>query len=273
MRSKRSTLKDLADNAVSLGRGVISLRAATYNIHGFVGTDGCRQPDRIRRVLEEIKADVVALQEVDCFETTVKMTSQWIGEIHSCPFKTIAGPTFLRSPEAPFGNALVTHLEVDDVRKVDISVPGKEPRGIIDVSLQKDGLPFRVLATHLGLKWAERKEQLQRLKEQIMAGPTDVPVILLGDLNEPFPYGRALRQLCCLMGPAPAVPSFPSPVSPIRSGSDTGSTPKRASMDRNTQKPLGKTGVRPFASESGHPSDRPLEPVYNGPMPRWMGSL
>ncbi len=203
-------LKNPAENAVPLECGAISLRAATYNIHGFVGTDGCRRPDRIRRVLEEIKADVVALQEVDCFETTVKMTSQWIGNIHSCPFKTIAGPTFLRSSEAPFGNAVVTHLKMDDLRKVAISVPGKEPRGIIDVSLRKDGLPFRVLATHLGLKWAERKEQMQRLKEQIMAGPTDVPVILLGDLNEPFPYSRALRQLRCVMGPTPAIPSFPA---------------------------------------------------------------
>ncbi len=203
-------MKDLTENAVALKRGSLFLRVATYNIHGFVGTDGCRQPDRIRRVLEEIKADLVALQEVDCFETTEKLSAQWIGDLHSCTFKTIEGPTLLRSPEAPFGNAIVTHLPIDKIDRMDISVHKKEPRGIIDVCLHKDDIPFRVLATHLGLHWTERKRQMQRLTEQIMAGPADTPIILLGDLNEPFPYSRNLRRLRRIMGPTSAIPSFPS---------------------------------------------------------------
>src|SRR5512139_688571 len=40
------------------------VRVATYNVHKCVGIDGRERPDRIVAVLEEIGADVVALQEV-----------------------------------------------------------------------------------------------------------------------------------------------------------------------------------------------------------------
>ena len=40
-----------------------TFRAATYNVHGCVGTDGRHDPDRIIRVIRELDADVVALQE------------------------------------------------------------------------------------------------------------------------------------------------------------------------------------------------------------------
>ena len=40
------------------------LRLVTWNIHGAVGTDRACEPGRIARVLQEIDADVVALQEV-----------------------------------------------------------------------------------------------------------------------------------------------------------------------------------------------------------------
>ena len=41
-----------------------TLRLATYNIHKCEGMDGRVRPDRIANVLEEINADVIALQEV-----------------------------------------------------------------------------------------------------------------------------------------------------------------------------------------------------------------
>src|SRR5690606_34951531 len=41
------------------------IRVATYNIRKCVGLDWRRRPERIMRVLAELKADVVALQEAD----------------------------------------------------------------------------------------------------------------------------------------------------------------------------------------------------------------
>ena len=40
------------------------LTIATYNIHGAVGSDGRFAPARVARVLREINADIIALQEV-----------------------------------------------------------------------------------------------------------------------------------------------------------------------------------------------------------------
>ena len=40
-------------------------RIMTYNVHGFVGTDGVLDPERVASVIEQAGADLVALQEVD----------------------------------------------------------------------------------------------------------------------------------------------------------------------------------------------------------------
>ncbi|MCB1133144.1 MAG: alkaline phosphatase family protein, partial [Verrucomicrobiae bacterium] len=45
--------------------GAPSLRVATYNVHGCVGLDGRMRPDRIARVVNSLRPDVIALQEVD----------------------------------------------------------------------------------------------------------------------------------------------------------------------------------------------------------------
>ncbi len=39
------------------------IRVATYNVHACVGRDGRHDPERVARVIGELDADVVALQE------------------------------------------------------------------------------------------------------------------------------------------------------------------------------------------------------------------
>ena len=41
------------------------MRVATYNIHGAVGLDRRRRPERIAEVLASLEADVIGLQEVE----------------------------------------------------------------------------------------------------------------------------------------------------------------------------------------------------------------
>ena len=40
------------------------LRVVTYNIHKCVGLDRLRRPERVIKVLKEIDADIIGLQEV-----------------------------------------------------------------------------------------------------------------------------------------------------------------------------------------------------------------
>ena len=41
------------------------VKFASYNIRKSIGTDRRRQPERIMKILAEVDADIVALQEVD----------------------------------------------------------------------------------------------------------------------------------------------------------------------------------------------------------------
>ena len=52
-------------------------RVASYNIHRAIGRDGVYEPGRILRVLSEMNADVVALQEVDLMESIGRQLLPW----------------------------------------------------------------------------------------------------------------------------------------------------------------------------------------------------
>ena len=91
----------------------------------------------------------------------------------------------------------------------DLSWRGREPRGAIAADLVVGTSPLRVVATHLGLRPAERRDQVQRLIKLF----TDVPrerAVLLGDLNEWFLWGRPLRRLQRYFKHTPHVATFPS---------------------------------------------------------------
>ncbi|MDP9130444.1 MAG: endonuclease, partial [Candidatus Binatota bacterium] len=68
---------------------------------------------------------------------------------------------------------------------------------------------LRIVATHLGLRPAERREQVERLVQLFTWHEQDRSV-LVGDLNEWFLWGRPLRYLHKYFDETPAVPTFPS---------------------------------------------------------------
>jgi len=74
-------------------------------------------------------------------------------------------------------------------------VPGREPRKGITACVETSTQPLRVIATHLGLRQAERRRQFAMLREIIAAEPT-MTSILLGDLHE---WRRGSVSLRCLL--------------------------------------------------------------------------
>ena len=178
---------------------------ATYNIHGAVGTDGLRAPERIAGVLREIDADIIALQEVPLGgngqASVLELLQQATG------FHAVEGPTEDR-PGRRYGNAVLSRYPVKATRTIDLSFGSREPRGALDADIDCHGHPLRVIATHLGLRPAERRHQIRLL---LQAFDTDrMPVILTGDLNEWFVWGRPLRWLVSHFEPVPAPRTFPS---------------------------------------------------------------
>ena len=168
----------------------MSLRVATYNIRGGLGTDNVRSIPRITEVLRTLEADIVCLQEVhqnlpwSGFANQPRRLRRLLG----------ADVIFQRNLSlwfGGFGNAVVTTLPVLQVTRHTLP-GGREPRGCLDVVLQTSLGELKVLCTHLGLSDGERRRQVIRLAEIVRA--SQVPVVLCGDFNE-GPQAGNLRML------------------------------------------------------------------------------
>ena len=181
------------------------LRIATYNIHAAIGRDGRFAPARIRDVLAELAADVVALQEVESHTSGFDMMA-WLAA--ETGMHAVAGPTLMRN-DAHYGNVLLSRQPPATIARLDLSVAGREPRGAIDVRVPVRSAALRVVATHLGLRPAERRWQIRRLLAAL-GEPGAATTVLLGDLNEWFLWGRPLRWLRRNFGPLPAPATFPA---------------------------------------------------------------
>lgn len=182
------------------------LRIATYNIHRAVGHDGREDGKRIATVLREMKADVIAMQEVGYHLDSPHNLLAYLGDtIHA---DVIEGIT-MYNEKGHYGNAVLSRLPVADITRHDISVPRREPRGAIELAITKNGITFQVIATHLGLSPGERRYQIKKLLAVVSASKADVN-ILLGDLNEWFLWGRPLRWLQSEFGKTPRPATFPA---------------------------------------------------------------
>ncbi|MCI0423240.1 MAG: endonuclease/exonuclease/phosphatase family protein, partial [Acidobacteria bacterium] len=165
---------------------VLRLRIGTYNIHRCRGLDQRVLPARIARVLQEIDADIVALQEVvNASESSARhgqacYLAQTLG--YECRF----GPTRqLRG--RPYGNAVLSRFPIQLSQSYDLSCKTLEPRACFraDVALG-ERQRFHIFNVHLGTSHWERQIQARALvSPQILYSPElTQPRIMLGDFND-----------------------------------------------------------------------------------------
>ena len=158
-----------------------ALRVASWNIHKAVGTDRRRDADRVLAGIAALQADIVALQEAD----------RRLGDRPSAlPRDRIAALTGLEPLPIGrnavslgwHGNAILARpgIHVCGLERLDL--PGHEPRGAVIVDLDTPA-PLRVVAIHLGLLRAARRQQLDAIKAALQRHPVR-PTIILGDFNE-----------------------------------------------------------------------------------------
>jgi len=185
------------------------MRVASYNIHKCRGMDGATRPDRIVRVIGELGADLIALQEVD------RRFGRRGGLLDPSTIEDETGMQLLAQSDASHrhgwhGNALLVRGEPISYRRSRLKLPGGEPRGALVAELDLGEGEFRVIAAHLGLLRASRVDQVNALLAAFRDLPP-MPTILLGDFNEWRRRGRsALRGLEPTFGVAPSILSFPS---------------------------------------------------------------
>lgn len=186
------------------------MRVATYNIHDCIGTDKRFDPARVARVLTELDAELIALQEV-----TLDLAGELTGHFETATgLHAIDGTLFDRGV-GRYGNLLLTRQPPNLTRLHDISSPGREQRGIIEAHLPVRNGTLNVFATHLGLKSHERKGQIERIAAHITASAT--ATLLLGDFNI-WGWSRMLAQLRDAgfqQIPVRSFPTRPCPLIPI----------------------------------------------------------
>ncbi len=167
------------------------LRFVTWNVHACIGTDGAFAPARICRVLKELRADFVGIQELEDRRIDDGPVSDYLA--HSLGMHAYRGPTLMRQ-DAHYGNLMLSRERAVRTRTHDISVPGREPRGVIEAEYDIGGRRIRVMVTHLGLRAGERRRQVDELARVAGNNPSAVDV-LMGDFNEWRPASYTLRSL------------------------------------------------------------------------------
>ena len=153
---------------------------ATYNTHAAVGADRRCDPSRIVSVVKELDADIVGLQEVDSRPAPGSEWDQFEYYANEYGFDAVPGPNLI-SGRGTYGNLFLSRLPVRSFAYHDLSITPFEPRGAIDARVQAGHKLLRVLVTHLGLRWRERRRQLARLEEILR--DDDGPLLVLGDFN------------------------------------------------------------------------------------------
>jgi len=190
------------------GAATDTLRVASYNVHGCVGAGGSYDPERIARVIEELEADVVGLKEVDARRPYVDGMHQFEYLAAKTGMTAVAGPTIEHPEEGHYGNLLLTRLPVRAERQDDLSLDGREPRGIVLAELDWNGRALTVACTHRGLKPWERRSQVSALLS-LLPEP-DAPLVLMGDFNEWIPRSRVLQPLYARFRRARSPATFPA---------------------------------------------------------------
>jgi endonuclease/exonuclease/phosphatase family metal-dependent hydrolase len=184
------------------------LTVASYNIHQCVGRDGQWHPGRIAQVLQELDADIVGLQEVHSRADASKESYQMKFLADVTGFEAIAGPTMLRT-NGEYGNVLLSRYPIKNSRRLDLSVPGREPRGAVDAEIEYEGKVIRIIVSHLGLGVIERRRQMKNLLAALETDQSNLCVLLM-DHNEWLPWGPVLRWCNEKFGESQAVKTFPA---------------------------------------------------------------
>lgn len=162
-----------------------TLRVVTYNVHRCKGLDGRVRPDRVAKVLKEIDADIVALQEVVCIPG---------GEPEGDQAHYLArelGADFLFGENrklwgGAYGNVVLSKLPMKTVKNHDLSVRGRERRGCLHIDVELAGRILHVFNVHLGTAFLERRKQGRQLAglDILLNNELKGPRLLLGDFNE-----------------------------------------------------------------------------------------
>ena len=203
-----------------------SITLASYNMHKAVGLDGRRDPHRILRVLQEIDADIVALQEADkriggrgstvpheLIDSYGMYKAVHFGVRHKRMLEKARKHTdkLLNINTRNIGwhgNAILVKRHIGVLSCAALELPMLEPRGAVMAELLVGDRPLRIVGMHLDLSGLWRRRQMRAILDSIDRRPQKMPTILMGDTNEWRTFAGCLNDLEPDFHIAPTGPSF-----------------------------------------------------------------
>lgn len=162
----------------------------TYNIRHARGLDGRVDLGRVSRVIREVNADLVGLQEVDQhwglrsgFAAQAARLAEGLGMRWAFAAAVPRRWPFPGGRPCGFGNALLSRFPVFGHEVITLPRHGtRENRCLLVARVEASGREMVVGVTHLGLSREERLVHVQTVRQRLeQAG---LPVILMGDWND-----------------------------------------------------------------------------------------
>jgi len=213
-----------------------TITVASYNMRKAVGLDRRRDPRRVLDVLQEIDADVVALQEADkriggrgsavpheLIDEHGMYKPVHLGVRHRRPLEKARrhAERILKVDTRNIGwhgNAILVKRDVGILDCQALDLPTLEPRGAVMAELLFPGdMPLRVIGLHLDISGLWRRRQMRAILDAVERRPQRMPTVLMGDTNEWRTAAGCLKELNGSYRIAPTGPSFHSrrPIAPL----------------------------------------------------------
>ncbi len=169
------------------------MRIASFNIKNGLSHDGSCDPEVLVSACRMLRADVLALQEVDRGVPRSNRADQTAIVATGCGLNGLYAPA-RRLDGGEYGNALLVRGSLTDVEHIRLPVvPRREARAVVLAGIEVDGVALSVAATHLQNRHGgppptpkdatEQLEQLEVVLARLARRPR--PRALLGDLNLP----------------------------------------------------------------------------------------
>lgn len=164
----------------------MSLLVMTYNIHHGVGQDKKYNLARIAHVLQESKADIIGLNEVDVhfskrssFDHQIKWLANQLG------FEYAFAPALQKRGRQgrlrEYGNALLSRYPILHVEQHRIKSIFSENRSLLEVELSYEQQSIKVYVSHLSLNPIMHRRQRQFILSKVQRERQ--PTIVMGDWN------------------------------------------------------------------------------------------
>jgi endonuclease/exonuclease/phosphatase family metal-dependent hydrolase len=174
--------------------GVPPFTVLTVNVHkGFTLFNRRFILPELRDAVRSVGADIVFLQEVQGSHSG--HASRFIGWPEVPQYEFLADTMWTDFaygrnavyPAGHHGNAVLSKFPITRHQNRDVTVLGKEKRGLLHCELDVPGYPrvIHAICVHLGLRESQRRSQIELLCDLIdHEVPADAPLVVAGDFND-----------------------------------------------------------------------------------------